>query len=52
VGAEPEKDLAVLKVEAPRDELSPIAVGNSSDLLVGQVGRWLRRRLQRHRTAC
>ena len=36
VGAEPDKDVAVLKVEAPPEELVPIAVGSSSDLLVGQ----------------
>eukprot|EP01052_Picozoa_sp_SAG31_P013847 SAG31_NODE_844_length_11549_cov_2.985852_8_plen_356_part_00 len=36
VGADPEKDLAVLKVAAPASELSPIAVGSSADLLVGQ----------------
>lgn len=36
VGAEPEKDLAVLKVKAPKEELHPISVGSSADLLVGQ----------------
>lgn len=36
VGAEPEKDLAVLRVQAPREKLRPIAVGSSADLLVGQ----------------
>lgn len=37
VGAEPEKDLAVIKVAAPPGEnLAPISVGSSSDLLVGQ----------------
>jgi len=36
VGAEPEKDLAVLRVVAPRSLLSPIDVGSSSSLLVGQ----------------
>jgi S1-C subfamily serine protease len=36
VGFEPDKDLAVLKVDAPADRLSPIAVGTSHDLQVGQ----------------
>lgn len=36
VGAEPNKDLAVLKIEAPRDKLRPIPVGQSSTLKVGQ----------------
>ncbi len=36
VGAEPNKDLAVLKIEAPTDQLSAIAVGTSHDLQVGQ----------------
>jgi len=36
VGAEPEKDIAVLKVNAPAKVLKPIVVGSSSDLLVGQ----------------
>ena len=36
VGYAPEKDLAVLRIEAPRKELLPIPVGTSSDLLVGQ----------------
>jgi S1-C subfamily serine protease len=36
VGIEPEKDLAVLKIEVAEGELVPIAVGSSSDLLVGQ----------------
>ena len=36
VGAAPEKDLAVLKIEAPRNKLKPIPVGASDDLLVGQ----------------
>jgi S1-C subfamily serine protease len=36
VGQELEKDIAVLKIEAPQNVLPPIAVGSSSDLLVGQ----------------
>ncbi len=36
VGAAPEKDLAVLRIEAPESLLSPVAVGTSSDLEVGQ----------------
>lgn len=36
VGAEPEKDLAVLRVVAPQSLLAPIDVGSSSSLLVGQ----------------
>ena len=36
VGMEPDKDVAVLRVEAPPDDLVPIAVGSSADLLVGQ----------------
>ena len=35
VGVDPEKDLAVLKIDTPSD-LVPIAVGSSADLLVGQ----------------
>ena len=36
IGVAPEKDLAVLQIEAPLDELRPIPVGRSSDLRVGQ----------------
>lgn len=36
VGAAPDKDLAVLQIDAPTRQLSPIAVGSSADLLVGQ----------------
>ncbi len=36
VGKAPEKDLAVLKITAPRKALQPIPVGGSSNLLVGQ----------------
>jgi S1-C subfamily serine protease len=39
VGAFPDRDLAVLKIEVPRDKLPqvpPLAVGTSRDLIVGQ----------------
>ncbi|KAI3941599.1 hypothetical protein MKW92_045304 [Papaver armeniacum] len=36
IGADRDKDLAVLQVEAPKDLLRPIKVGQSSDLKVGQ----------------
>jgi S1-C subfamily serine protease len=36
VGGAADKDLAVLKITAPRDKLRPIRVGTSSDLKVGQ----------------
>jgi len=36
VGAFPDRDLAVLKIEAPQAKLPPIAVGASRELLVGQ----------------
>ena len=36
VGTAPDKDVAVLKIEAPKDKLKKIAVGNSNNLLVGQ----------------
>ena len=36
VGAAPEKDLAVLRIEAPPSELHPIPLGRSDNLLVGQ----------------
>lgn len=36
VGVEPDKDLAVLKIDAPAERLKPIAMGTSGDLLVGQ----------------
>jgi S1-C subfamily serine protease len=37
VGAAPEKDLAVLKITAPKSALRPIPVGASENLLVGQT---------------
>jgi len=36
VGAFPDRDLAVLKVDAPRAKLPPIAIGSSRELNVGQ----------------
>ena len=36
VGVEPDNDLAVLKIDAPRKHLLPISVGSSSGLEVGQ----------------
>jgi S1-C subfamily serine protease len=36
VGIAPEKDLAVLKIDAPEERLVPLALGRSSDLLVGR----------------
>ena len=36
VGAFPDRDLAVLKIDAPPGRLPPIAVGSSRDLIVGQ----------------
>ena len=36
VGTDPDKDLAVLKIQAPPDRLPAIAIGTSSDLEVGQ----------------
>jgi S1-C subfamily serine protease len=36
IGVAPEKDLAVLKIDAPPERLVPLAPGSSDDLLVGQ----------------
>ena len=36
VGVAPEKDLAILRIDAPADRLHPLPVGTSGDLLVGQ----------------
>jgi Do/DeqQ family serine protease len=36
VGADPESDLAVLKIE-PREKLPSIAMGNSDDLMIGEA---------------
>jgi S1-C subfamily serine protease len=36
VGVFPDRDLAVLRIDAPKDKLPPIALGTSRDLQVGQ----------------
>lgn len=39
IGGDPDKDIAVLQLEAPQEklkELKPIAVGSSANLQVGQ----------------
>ncbi len=36
VGRAPDKDIAVLKVDAPRDKLTPLPIGQSDNLQVGQ----------------
>jgi S1-C subfamily serine protease len=36
IGTEPDKDLAVLKIQAPDERLKPIKIGESKNLLVGQ----------------
>jgi len=36
IGADPNKDLAVIQVKVPRGRLTPIPLGTSKDLLVGQ----------------
>jgi S1-C subfamily serine protease len=36
VGAFPDRDLAVLRIDAPKEKLPPIALGSSRDLQVGQ----------------
>ena len=36
IGVAPDKDLAVLQIEAPADRLVPMTIGRSEDLVVGQ----------------
>ncbi|MDZ7267184.1 MAG: trypsin-like peptidase domain-containing protein [candidate division KSB1 bacterium] len=36
IGSEPSKDIAVVKIDAPRAKLSPVVVGSSENLRVGQ----------------
>lgn len=36
VGAFPDRDLAVLQIDAPRERLRPVPIGTSRDLVVGQ----------------
>lgn len=38
IGSDPDTDLAVVKVEAPKEKLTVIPLGTSSDLKVGQKG--------------
>lgn len=38
VGSDPGKDIAVLKIDAPKELLYPISVGRSEGLKVGQLG--------------
>ncbi len=37
LGADPDADLAVIKVDMPASELQPLALGDSADLRVGQL---------------
>ncbi len=37
VGADPDSDLAVLKVELPPEMLNPVRIGDSSDIQVGEL---------------
>lgn len=37
IGVAPDKDLAVLKIDAPRSRLRPIPLGSSTNLMVGQA---------------
>jgi serine protease Do len=37
VGADPDSDLAVIKVEAPANELQPVEIGDSTQVKVGQL---------------
>jgi S1-C subfamily serine protease len=44
VGAEPDKDVAVLQLDMPKAKaatLQPVTLGTSSNLLVGQKVRWM-----------
>eukprot|EP00281_Chroomonas_sp_CCMP1168_P006015 CAMPEP_0206259922 /NCGR_PEP_ID=MMETSP0047_2-20121206/26782_1 /ASSEMBLY_ACC=CAM_ASM_000192 /TAXON_ID=195065 /ORGANISM="Chroomonas mesostigmatica_cf, Strain CCMP1168" /LENGTH=447 /DNA_ID=CAMNT_0053686907 /DNA_START=6 /DNA_END=1349 /DNA_ORIENTATION=+ len=36
-GVDPDKDIAVLKIDTPQGSLRPVKIGRSSDLLVGQL---------------
>src|SRR5258706_10546186 len=38
VGSFPDRDLAVLRIDAPKEKMKPLAVGTSKDLQVGQKG--------------
>lgn len=37
VGADPDSDLAVLKVDLPAEQLKPVQIGDSTDLQVGEL---------------
>ena len=37
IGTDPESDLAVVKVDLPRQQLHPVTVGDSDELSVGQL---------------
>jgi S1-C subfamily serine protease len=37
IGQAPDKDLAVLRIDAPPEKLQPLSVGDSHDLMVGQT---------------
>jgi putative serine protease PepD len=36
VGADPDNDIAIIQINAPRESLIPVALGNSADLFVGK----------------
>ncbi len=36
VGAFPDRDLAVLRIDAPKEKIKPLSIGTSKDLVVGQ----------------
>jgi len=36
IGVFPDRDIAVLKIDAPKNKLPPLAIGSSKDLIVGQ----------------
>lgn len=36
IGADPDNDVAVVRIDVPKDQLHPLALGDSSSLLVGQ----------------
>ncbi|MGD8396212.1 MAG: trypsin-like peptidase domain-containing protein, partial [Candidatus Eiseniibacteriota bacterium] len=36
IGVEPNKDVAVLKIDAPSEEFTPLEIGDSAELIVGQ----------------
>jgi S1-C subfamily serine protease len=36
-GVDPDKDIAVLKIDAPAEDLIPLIIGNSTNLRIGQT---------------